>query len=111
MITYKKLDKKKGKSYENHCNYRVANIDSNISAQLLRGRCKPGKILVSEVIVMSQRAKTVSISVIGLVGLVVLLMGIFTDAYGFIVGLIIAIVCWAVSGILAKYWGVTKEKS
>ncbi len=60
---------------------------------------------------MSQRAKIASVSVIGLVGLVVLLVGVFTDAYDFTVGLIIAIVCWVGSGILAKYWGVKKEKS
>jgi len=60
---------------------------------------------------MSQRAKIASVSVIGLVGLVVLLVGVFTDAYSFTVGLIIAIVCWVGSGILAKYWGVKKEKS
>jgi hypothetical protein len=65
---------------------------------------------VSEVDVMSQQAKIASISVIGLVGLVVLLVGIFTDAYSFSVGLIIAIVCWVGSGILAKYWGIRKEK-
>ena len=65
----------------------------------------------SEVDVMSQQAKIASISVISLVGLVVLLVGVFTDVYSFTLGLIIAIVCWVGSGILARYWGVKKEKS
>jgi uncharacterized membrane protein YqjE len=64
-----------------------------------------------EVIFMSQKAKTAYISILGLVGLAVLLVGLFTDAYSFWVGLIAAIVIWVGSGILAKYWGVKKEKS
>jgi uncharacterized membrane protein YqjE len=64
-----------------------------------------------EVIFMSQKAKTAYISILGLVGLAVLLVGLFTDAYSFWVGLIVAIVIWVGSGILAKYWGVKKEKT
>ncbi len=58
---------------------------------------------------MSARAKTAWISVISLVALIILLVGIFTPA-SFTVGLIIAIALWVGSGILAKYWGVKKEK-
>lgn len=60
---------------------------------------------------MSANAKKAYISLISLVGVIVLLVGLFTDAYDFIIGLIIAIVLWVGSGILAKYWGVKKEKS
>jgi hypothetical protein len=57
---------------------------------------------------MSKNAKVAWVSVIGLVGLIVLLVGLFTPAYGFFVGLIIAIACWVGSGILAKYWEIKK---
>ena len=57
---------------------------------------------------MSKNAKIAWVSVIGLVGLIVLLVGLFTSAYGFWVGLIIAIACWVGSGILARYWEVKK---
>jgi hypothetical protein len=49
---------------------------------------------------MSKNAKVAWVSLIGLVGL-------FTHAYGFFVGLIIAIACRVGSGILAKYWEKT----
>lgn len=58
---------------------------------------------------MSKKAKTTYVSILSAVGLVVLLVGIFTHAFSFGVGLIIAIVCWIASGILAKYWGVKKK--
>jgi len=59
---------------------------------------------------MSKNAKRAYISILSLIGLIILLVGLFTDAYDFMIGLIIAIVCWAGSGILAKYWGVKKKK-
>ncbi len=56
---------------------------------------------------MSKKAKTTYLSILSAVGLVVLLVGLFT-ALSFWVGLIIAIVCWVASSILAKYWKVKK---
>ena len=60
---------------------------------------------------MSTAAKKAYVSLLGLVGLIVLFVGLFTDAYDFIIGLIIAIAIWIGSGILAKYWGVKKKKT
>jgi len=59
---------------------------------------------------MSSNAKKAYVSLLSLLGLAFLLVGIFT-AFEFTIGLILAIVCWVGSGILAKYWGVKKEKS
>lgn len=56
---------------------------------------------------MSKNAKIAYVSLISLVGLIVLLLGIFTTL-SFSIGLIIAIACWVGSGILAKYWEVKK---
>ncbi len=58
---------------------------------------------------MSPQAKRAYISVMSLLGLVILLLGIFTPL-DFFVGLIIAIALWVGSGILARYWGVKKDK-
>ncbi|ADJ26679.1 hypothetical protein Dehly_1391 [Dehalogenimonas lykanthroporepellens BL-DC-9] len=55
---------------------------------------------------MSRKAKQAWISLISLAGLIVLLVGLFTDLYRFLVGLIIAIALWVGSGILGRYWGV-----
>ncbi len=55
---------------------------------------------------MSKNAKTAYVSLISLAGVVVFLVGLLTTAYSFVVGLIIGIVCWVGSGILAKYWKV-----
>ena len=57
---------------------------------------------------MSRNAKIAYVSLISLVGLIVFLVGLFTPAYGFFVGLIIAIGCWVGSGILARYWEIKK---
>ena len=57
---------------------------------------------------MSRKAKRAYISILSALGLIILLVGIFTEALSFWVGLIIAIACWVGSSILAKYWGVKK---
>jgi len=57
---------------------------------------------------MSRNAKIAYVSLISLVGVIVLLVGLFTNAYDFFVGLIIGIACWVGSGILARYWEVKK---
>jgi len=62
------------------------------------------------VILISKRAKRAYISLLSLVALAVLLIGLFTAAYEFMIGLIIAIIIWVGSSILARYWGVKKEK-
>ncbi len=54
----------------------------------------------------SRKAKTAYVSLIGLAGTILLLVGLFTSLYRFGVGLILAIACWVGSGILAKYWEV-----
>lgn len=56
---------------------------------------------------MSRNAKIAYVSLICLVGVIVLLVGIFTPL-SFGIGLIIAIACWAGSGILARYWELKK---
>ena len=58
---------------------------------------------------MSKAAKRAYISIMSLLGLIVLLLGIFTEL-DFFVGLILAIALWVGSGILGRYWGVKKEK-
>jgi len=60
---------------------------------------------------VSKNAKRAYISILSALGLIILLVGLFLHVYDFMVGLIIAIVCWIASGILARYWGVKKEKS
>lgn len=56
---------------------------------------------------MSRNAKIAYVSLIGLAGLIVLLVGIFTPLR-FGITLIIAIACWVGSGILARYWELKK---
>ena len=60
---------------------------------------------------MSPNAKRAYVSALSALGVIILLVGIFTPLYGFWVGLITAIACWIGSGILGKYWGVKKEKT
>ena len=60
---------------------------------------------------MSQRAKRAYVSLLGLIGLIILLVGAMTHVYPTTIGVIIALACWIGSGILARYWGLKKEKS
>ena len=58
---------------------------------------------------MSKKTKSTYLSILSAVGLVILLVGLFTEALNFWVGLIIAIACWVASSLLAKYWKVKKD--
>jgi len=60
---------------------------------------------------MSQNAKRAYVSILGLVGLIVLLLGAAAHLYSTIIGVIVAIACWIGCGILARYWGLKKGKS
>ena len=60
---------------------------------------------------MSKNAKMALVSLLGGLGLIALLVGIFTDALSFSAGLIIAIAFWIVSGVVATMLGVKKEKT
>lgn len=54
--------------------------------------------------------KKAVVSLIGGIGLLVLLIGIFTNKYDIWTGIIAAIVIWILNGVLAKFWGVKKHQ-
>ena len=60
---------------------------------------------------MSVRAKRAVVSVLGVLGLIMILLGALAHVYATTTGVIIAICCWAASGILARYWGTKEKKS
>ncbi len=57
---------------------------------------------------MSPNEKKALMSFLGGVGFIVLLVGIFTNAYEFWVGVIAAIAIWIVSGAVSTWLGVKK---
>jgi hypothetical protein len=57
---------------------------------------------------MTKGAKELIVGLLGVAGLVVLLLGLLTDSYDFMLGLVIAIGIWSVSGLFARYWDVPK---
>ena len=59
---------------------------------------------------MSKNAKRAYISALSALGVIILLIGIFTSLLSFWAGLIIAIACWIASGILGRYWEVKGKK-
>jgi hypothetical protein len=70
-----------------------------------------GKILgeqITERSAMSPNAKKALISLMGGAGFIVFLIGIFTDAYNFWVGVIAAFVIWIVTGAASTWLGVKK---
>ncbi|MFC2059919.1 hypothetical protein ACFLTZ_02340 [Chloroflexota bacterium] len=60
---------------------------------------------------MSTNAKRAIVSLFGGLGLILLLLGAIGDVYPTSTGVIIMLGCWVVSGVLAKFWGLKKEKS
>jgi len=65
----------------------------------------------SEVANMSANAKRAIVAFIGGLGFIFLLLGAIGHVYATTTGVIIMFVCWLVAGVLAKYWGLKKEKS
>ncbi len=59
---------------------------------------------------MSDNIKKGLTTILGGLGLIALLLGIFTDVYSFGVGLIIAIAFWIATGAVATMLGLKKEK-
>ena len=57
---------------------------------------------------MKKKDKTLIVSLLGAIGLIILLLGIFNVIY-FWWGLLIALIIWILTGVLAKYWGVKKK--
>ena len=59
---------------------------------------------------MKKNEKEAIIKLLGGIGLIVLLIGLFTPLYEFLYGLIAAIAIWILSGVVAKWMGVEKPK-
>ena len=60
---------------------------------------------------MSRNAKVAIVSMLGVLGLIMILLGAMARVYPTTTGVIIAIALWAASGILGKYWQLNKDKS
>ena len=60
---------------------------------------------------MTKSTKELIVGALGVAGLLVFLLGLFTETYGFGVGLVFAIGIWSVSGLSARYWDVPKWNS
>jgi putative flippase GtrA len=56
----------------------------------------------------SKKQKEAVIKLMGGIGIIVLLTGLFTSLYPFTTGLLISIAIGILTGVLAKYWGVKK---
>ena len=58
---------------------------------------------------MKKREKEALVKLLGGLGLIVLLIGLFTNVYEFMHGLVAAIAIWIITGVVAKYLGVEKK--
>lgn len=56
---------------------------------------------------MKKNQKQAIVSLISGLGVIVLLVGVFTDIYEFTTGLIIAIALWIIDGVVATFLGVS----
>ncbi|MFH0949219.1 MAG: hypothetical protein V1802_01915 [Candidatus Aenigmatarchaeota archaeon] len=59
---------------------------------------------------MNKKEKEILVKLLGAVGLIVLLVGLFAQIYEFKYGLATAIVIWILTGVLKAYFGIKEEK-
>ena len=59
---------------------------------------------------MKRNEKEALIKLLGGLGLIVLLIGLFTGLYEFMHGLVAAIAIWIITGVVAKYLNIEKKK-
>jgi len=59
---------------------------------------------------MSENAKRAIVGLIAGLGFIFLLLGAIGDVYPTTTGVIIMFGCWLIAGVLAKFWGLKKEK-
>ena len=59
---------------------------------------------------MSNNAKRAIVSMVGGLGLILLLLGVLAHLYSTSTGVILMISCWVVVGVLARWWGLKKGK-
>lgn len=59
---------------------------------------------------MKENQKKALVALLGGIGTIVLLVGIFTPLYKFNYGLVAAIAIWILTGVVSKYLGVKKER-
>ena len=58
---------------------------------------------------MKRRESEALVKLLGGIGLIVLLVGLFTNLYEFMHGLVAAIAIWIITGVVKSYFGVEKR--
>ena len=59
---------------------------------------------------MDKNQKEALVWLLGSIGLIVLLVSIFTNFYGFNYGLLAAIIIWIIAGFVKRFYGIKKHK-
>ena len=59
---------------------------------------------------MKKRCKTSIVDLLGAIAFIIVLVGLFTDFYDFVHGLLIAIIIVILTGVIKKYWRVDQNK-
>jgi len=65
----------------------------------------------TEVTHTSTNAKRAIVGLVGGLGFIFLLIGVIGHVYPTTTGVIIMFGCWLIAGVVARFWGLKKEKS
>jgi multisubunit Na+/H+ antiporter MnhB subunit len=59
---------------------------------------------------MQKRCKTAIVDLLGVIGIIIILVGLFTPIIDFWYGVLIAIIIWLLTGVIKKYWRIEPKK-
>lgn len=59
---------------------------------------------------MQKRCKTAIVDLLGVIGIIIILIGLFTPYLDFWYGVLIAIIIWLITGVIKKYWRIEPQQ-
>lgn len=59
---------------------------------------------------MKKRCKSAIVDLMGAIGIIIILIGLFTSIIDFWHSVLIAVIIWILTGVVKKYWRIEDKK-